>query len=117
MVHQCRHERHAEEVKNATVGEGCQLRGSFTVNKVAGNFHFAPGRSYQRGAVHVHDLQPFEDRHLDFTHRINHLSFGVPYPGMDNPLDGAIVHQKTTQNPANMAGMFQYFLKVTDRPL
>ena len=24
--------------------------------QVAGNFHFAPGRSYQQGSMHVHDL-------------------------------------------------------------
>ncbi len=25
----------------------------------AGNFHFAPGRSYQQGNMHIHDLSPF----------------------------------------------------------
>ena len=88
------------------------MRGTLTVNKVAGNFHFAPGRSYQQGPLHVHDLKPFQDKVLDFTHRIHHLSFGRPYPGMHNPLDGALVHQRTVQNPDNVAGMFQYFLKV-----
>lgn len=24
--------------------------------QVAGNFHFAPGRSYQQGSMHIHDL-------------------------------------------------------------
>ena len=28
--------------------------------QVAGNFHFAPGKSFQQGAVHVHDLVPFQ---------------------------------------------------------
>lgn len=27
------------------------------MNKVAGNFHFAPGKSFQQHNVHIHDLQ------------------------------------------------------------
>lgn len=112
MILQCRQERHAQEVEEAVQGEGCQIKGSLKVNKVAGNFHFAPGHSFQRGSVHVHDLKPFENKKLDFTHQINHLSFGKKYPGMHNPLDGVLVHQRTVNNPESRTGMFQYFLKV-----
>ena len=30
-----------------------------SLHQVAGNFHFAPGKSFQQHHVHVHDLQPF----------------------------------------------------------
>ena len=35
--------------------EGCNLAGSFEVNKVSGNFHIAPGRSFAKNNMHVHD--------------------------------------------------------------
>jgi len=35
--------------------EGCNLAGSFQVNKVSGNFHIAPGRSFALNGMHVHD--------------------------------------------------------------
>lgn len=50
------------------------------VNKVAGNFHFAAGHSYQQGSMHIHDMAPFTDKTLDFSHTIRALSFGKPYP-------------------------------------
>ena len=32
--------------------EGCHISGYFDVSKVAGNFHFAPGKSFQQHNVH-----------------------------------------------------------------
>lgn len=32
--------------------EGCRVHGSIDVSKVAGNFHFAPGKSFQQHSVH-----------------------------------------------------------------
>ena len=32
--------------------EGCDVYGYLEVNKVAGNFHFAPGKSFQQQHVH-----------------------------------------------------------------
>ena len=32
-------------------GEGCRLEGHLEVNKVAGNFHIAPGTSFQQENV------------------------------------------------------------------
>ena len=77
------------------------------VNKVAGNFHFAPGRSYQQGGMHVHDIAPFGDALLDFTHSINKLSFGKPYPGMKNPLDGVRVKRPAVGPQGQITGMYQ----------
>ena len=76
-----------------------------------GNFHFAAGRSYQQGSVHVHDQSPFESKALDFSHKINRLSFGPHYPGHVNPLDGAS-SAAVAGGGAGKVGMYQYFLKV-----
>ncbi|KAJ8321787.1 hypothetical protein KUTeg_000258, partial [Tegillarca granosa] len=57
-IEQCMREGWTEKMK-AQKEEGCQLYGYLEVNKVAGNFHFAPGKSFQQHHVHVHDLQAF----------------------------------------------------------
>lgn len=67
--------------------EGCQVYGFLEVNKVAGNFHFAPGKSFQQSHVHAHNLQSFYLDNINMTHCIWHLSFGEDYPGIVNPLD------------------------------
>eukprot|EP00198_Chlamydomonas_reinhardtii_P004228 XP_001693564.1 predicted protein [Chlamydomonas reinhardtii] len=107
-IEQCAHDLYTEAIKEQA-GEGCHI--GVEVNKVAGNFHFAPGRSYQQGSMHVHDIAPFGDAVIDFRHVIHKLSFGEPYPGMKNPLDGAKAGQAAAAAAA-ATGMFQYFLKV-----
>ncbi|KAI3996392.1 hypothetical protein MKX01_026860 [Papaver californicum] len=64
------------------------------VNKVAGNFHFAPGKSFQQANVHVHDVTAFQKDSFNISHKINKLSFGESFPGY------------------TPTGMFQYFVKV-----
>lgn len=56
---QCVLEGYSEKIR-AQVGEGCNLFGYIMVNKVAGNFHFAPGKSFQHSNMHVHDFMPAE---------------------------------------------------------
>lgn len=58
--------KHIEEQKN----EGCQLYGALTVNKVAGNFHFAPGKSFQQMNMHVHDVMPLKVNSWNLTHTV-----------------------------------------------
>lgn len=108
-VEQCHHEGYKEEIQEQK-GEGCHLWGELHINKVAGNFHFAPGRSYQQGNMHIHDLSPFAGQNFDFTHTIHKLAFGQEYPGMKNPLDGVVVRQQVAQE--DNSGLYQYFLKV-----
>lgn len=55
-VEQCKREGWDEKLKKQ-MNEGCQLFGTLEVNKVAGNFHFAPGKSFNQHHAHVHDLQ------------------------------------------------------------
>ncbi len=49
--------------------------------QVAGNVHIAPGKSFQQGSMHVHDLIPFQTTEFDTSHVIDKLSFGAEYPG------------------------------------
>ncbi|KAI8849405.1 endoplasmic reticulum vesicle transporter-domain-containing protein [Chytridium lagenaria] len=89
-----------------TKERGCNMHGHIEVNKVAGNFHFAPGKSFQQGSVHVHDLFSYQNGDkFDFSHTINSLSFGKRMD-FTNPLDNV---EKGVQNDAYM---FQYFIKV-----
>ncbi|EYU34273.1 hypothetical protein MIMGU_mgv1a014288mg [Erythranthe guttata] len=87
-------------------GEGCNIYGFLDVNKVAGNFHFAPGKSFQQSNVHVHDLLAFQKDSFNISHTINRLAFGDYFPGVVNPLDGVEWIQQTPN------AMYQYFLKV-----
>ncbi|EHL03635.1 hypothetical protein M7I_0279 [Glarea lozoyensis 74030] len=102
------------------------IEGALRVNKVIGNFHIAPGRSFSNGNMHVHDLNnyfdtPVEGGHV-FSHTIHHLRFGPQLPeeltkklGTKtnlwtnhhlNPLDDT---KQTTTEPAYN---FMYFVKV-----
>jgi endoplasmic reticulum-Golgi intermediate compartment protein 3 len=124
-VEQCEREHYAERLDEQR-REGCRIEGGLRVNKVVGNFHIAPGRSYSNGNMHVHDLKnymetPVEGGHV-FTHIIHHLRFGPQLPENKakkyaakempwtnhhlNPLDGT---QQETTDPAYN---FMYFVKV-----
>ncbi|GMH00129.1 hypothetical protein Nepgr_001968 [Nepenthes gracilis] len=102
---QCKREGFLQRIKEEE-GEGCNIYGFLEVNKVAGNFHVAPGKSFQQSGVHVHDLLAFQKDSFNITHKINRLAFGDYIPGVVNPLDGV---QWTHSTPN---GMYQYFIKV-----
>eukprot|EP00842_Homolaphlyctis_polyrhiza_P003460 jgi/Hompol1/4114/HPOL_003486-RA len=58
----------------------CRFAGTFQTNKVEGMLHFtAMGHGYY-GSHTPHNV-------INFTHRIDELSFGPRYPGLWNPLD------------------------------
>lgn len=118
-VEQCEREGYGERL-DAQRREGCRIEGVIRVNKVVGNFHLAPGRSFSNGHMHVHDLNNYYDTPLEeghtFSHEIHYLRFG---PQLDdtavakwsdhhhsNPLDG---HRQDTDEPAFN---FMYFVKV-----
>ncbi|XP_076456830.1 endoplasmic reticulum-Golgi intermediate compartment protein 3-like [Babylonia areolata] len=104
-IEQCRREGWLQRVKGEK-GEGCRAHGYLQVNKVAGNFHLAPGKSFQQHHVHVHDIQAFGGQKFNLSHRINHLSFGNDYPGIVNPLDGAF------EAAGEWQMMYQYHVKI-----
>nr|XP_009595173.1 endoplasmic reticulum-Golgi intermediate compartment protein 3-like isoform X2 [Nicotiana tomentosiformis] len=105
IIDQCKREGFLEMIK-AEEGEGCNMYGFLEVNKVAGNFHFAPGKSFQQSNVHVHDLLTFQKDSYNISHKINRLTYGEYFPGVVNPLDGVTWTQETPH------GMYQYFIKV-----
>ena len=93
--------------KLAAIHEGCSLYGFLEVNKVAGNFHLAPGKAFQSsGGQLIHEFKPFDSSTYNVSHVIHSLSFGVHYPNRVNPLDGsqAIL--------TSGSGVFQYYVKV-----
>eukprot|EP00898_Chlorokybus_atmophyticus_P008283 jgi/Chlat1/8456/Chrsp80S07865 len=104
-IEQCIREGFITHIR-AQAGEGCNVYGYLEVNKVAGNFHFAPGKSFSQANMHVHDLMPFQGMEFNVSHVINKLSFGADFPGVRNPLDG-VVHSQMA-----VGGMHQYFIKV-----
>lgn len=121
-VEQCLREHYAEKLDEQRQ-EGCRIEGGLRVNKVIGNFHFAPGRSFSNGNMHVHDLKNYWDSpvHHSFEHTVHQLRFGpqlpddiwkksaknIPWTNHHiNPLDD--VHQKTDDPNFN----FMYFVKV-----
>jgi len=104
----CQHEAVMLDPSRLTsIHEGCNLFGFLEVNKVAGNFHIAPGKAFQsaQGQL-VHEFKPFDTHKYNISHVIHSLSFGVHYPNRVNPLDGA------TAVLRNGSGVFQYFAKV-----
>ncbi|KNZ47073.1 uncharacterized protein VP01_66g5 [Puccinia sorghi] len=121
FAQQCVQEHWSERIKEQSK-EGCNVNGVLKVNKVIGNLHLSPGRSFQTHQVHVHDLVPYlQDSNLhDFGHVIHNFAFmDANQPketahtmrlkrklGIVNPLDGVKAHTEASNY------MFQYFLKV-----
>eukprot|EP00667_Euglena_gracilis_P010312 EG_transcript_10495 len=105
QTEQCMRER-LERQMRASAEEGCNIYGFLQVNKVQGNFHFAPGKSFMHGGNHVHDFLPFEVERFNVSHVIHSLGFGEQYPGIINPLDNRV------KMVPEKSALFQYFIKV-----
>ncbi|CAI7591023.1 hypothetical protein N7533_002228 [Penicillium manginii] len=122
-VEQCEREGYKDKLK-AMHREGCRVEGVLRVNKVVGNFHIAPGRSFTNQNMHAHDLQnyavpgtPPDEQHT-MSHEIHELRFGPSLPSEladrwqwsdhhhTNPLDDT--KQATNEPQFN----FMYFVKV-----
>ncbi|KAG6615435.1 Endoplasmic reticulum-Golgi intermediate compartment protein [Phytophthora cinnamomi] len=92
--------------KLAQDGEGCRFTGKMFVNRVAGNFHVALGRTFHRQGRLVHQFRPGQEHTYNSSHVIHNLSFGEPMPGVTGPLDG--VSKVAVQS----GGVFQYYIKI-----
>ena len=88
------------------MNEGCRVHGHLEVNKVAGNFHIAPGQSFQQHHVHVHSLRNIRLNMLNTTHYVHDLSFGKYFPNQVNPLSN------TKQIANEGAILFHYYVKI-----
>jgi endoplasmic reticulum-Golgi intermediate compartment protein 3 len=108
---QCiREGRDHAEPKRMKKGEGCNLAGSMTLSRVAGNFHIAMGEGVERDGRHIHAFVPDDTPNFNASHIIHHLSFGAPEEEWaDSYLDGAA---KIVTKELGTTGLFQYFIKV-----
>nr|TKV96400.1 hypothetical protein SEVIR_9G426000v2 [Setaria viridis] len=107
-IDQCKREGFVQRLKDEQ-GEGCNIHGFVNVNKVAGNFHFAPGKSLDQSFNFLQDLLNLQPETYNISHKINKLSFGEEFPGVINPLDGV---EWSQDNSNGLTGMYQYFVKV-----
>ncbi|KAG8739191.1 hypothetical protein FRC10_006055 [Ceratobasidium sp. 414] len=131
VVEQCVAEHWTQNIQHQN-SEGCRISGRVRINKVTGNFHFSPGRSFVTNKGHVQDLVPYlkDGNHHDFGHYIHEFHFegerevedewrgtdkhsawrkkvGVE----DHALDEVMAHVTPDRTTAGNY-MFQYFLKV-----
>lgn len=88
---------------------GCNMYGALRVNKVSGNFHFAPGRSFSHehdsNVHHIHEFNPYLISRYNTSHYIHELSFGVKIPYVKYPLEN------TYEIVPNYA-IHKYFIKI-----
>ena len=117
---QCiREGRDNEEPKKMTKGQGCNLSGYMTVNRVSGNFHIAMGEGVERDGRHIHTFLPDDAPNFNASHVIHHLSFGSPDHEVNlsssggrsatQPFQGVT---KIVTEDTGTTGLFQYFIKV-----
>ncbi|KAI8983926.1 endoplasmic reticulum vesicle transporter-domain-containing protein [Mycotypha africana] len=121
-IDQCIREGWLERFEKQS-NEGCNIHGHLLVNKVRGNFHFAPGDTFQTTSMHVHDLKEFTagapDGHkFDLSHTIHKLRFG---PDTQNEADDILAVTDslsgTSKKELKDRKVFQYFLKIVSTKL
>ncbi|KAI9254585.1 endoplasmic reticulum vesicle transporter-domain-containing protein [Phascolomyces articulosus] len=125
---QCVRENWREKIDTQS-NEGCNVHGQLQVNKVRGNFHFAPGQSFQNANMHLHNLQSYlrgsDDGHrYDMSHEIHYLKFGpdpsTPGAKVTNPAATAAVTNAlagTRKMTDKSSTIYQYFLKIVSTEL
>lgn len=111
---QCiREGRDKGQPKRMKRGEGCNLSGSMTVNRVAGNFHIAMGEGIERDGRHIHTFVPDDTPNFNASHIIHELSFGSP-TSTTKIEDRASLNgvAKIVTKEHGTTGLFQYFIKI-----
>jgi hypothetical protein len=93
---------------------GCRVSARLQLPRVAGNFHFAPGKGHtHRMGHHVHSVDDqLLHRTYNFSHRIRHLRFGPLFPHQQNPLDGAIRILEQPPPGSPFGNMVLYYCKL-----
>ncbi|KAG8993080.1 hypothetical protein FRB94_002678 [Tulasnella sp. JGI-2019a] len=121
-IDQCVAEHWTEKIHDQAT-EGCNIAGKVTVNKVIGNFHFSPGRSYLLPHMNVQELVPYVKDGIKhgFGHIIHQLSFENEKHIYGENLTkemkrklGIVFQPLDTSGSFNPQAnyMYQYFLKV-----
>jgi hypothetical protein len=124
-IEQCKEEGWADKLREQS-NEGCNISGRIRVNKVIGNIHFSPGRSFQTNSRNIYELVPYlrddGNRH-DFSHDIHHFGFeGDDEYDMYKAHTSRAMKERLGIHKEPLVGevarttkaqyMFQYFLKV-----
>lgn len=112
IAEQCIREGKSEhKPKRMTKGEGCNLSGYMSLNRVAGNFHIAMGEGVERDGRHIHQFLPEDAGNFNASHVIHELSFGPKVKRIlqSNVLDGV---SKFVTHDNGETGLFQYFIKI-----
>ncbi|KAG6918770.1 hypothetical protein DXG01_011961 [Tephrocybe rancida] len=76
-IEQCKDEGWADKLREQK-NEGCNISGRIRVNKVIGNIHLSPGRSFQTNSRNVYELVPYlrdDGTRHDFSHEIHRFAF------------------------------------------
>ncbi|XP_063301410.1 endoplasmic reticulum-Golgi intermediate compartment protein 2 [Pelobates fuscus] len=89
----------------------CRIHGHLEINKVAGNFHITVGKAIPHPRGHAHLAALVSHDSYNFSHRIDHFSFGELLPGIINPLDG------TEKIAMDSNQMYQYFITIVPTKL
>ncbi|XP_075711868.1 endoplasmic reticulum-Golgi intermediate compartment protein 2 [Rhinoderma darwinii] len=89
----------------------CRIHGHLDINKVAGNFHITVGKAIPHPRGHAHLAALVSHDSYNFSHRVDHLSFGELLPGIINPLDG------TEKIAEESNQMYQYFITIVPTKL
>jgi hypothetical protein len=88
-------------------GEGCHIEADYHVRKVASTIHIGVGRYFKPNYVHSSNIKDFI-LGLNFSHVIQHLSFGPDFPGLVHVLDGRVKNYHVPPNSEH----FQYDVHV-----
>lgn len=99
------------EVPPSEPPTACRIHGHLDINKVAGNFHITVGKAIPHPRGHAHLAALVSHDSYNFSHRIDHLSFGELLPGIINPLDG------TEKIAEESNQMYQYFITIVPTKL
>ncbi|XP_053574780.1 endoplasmic reticulum-Golgi intermediate compartment protein 2 [Bombina bombina] len=99
------------EDSNPGPPNACRIHGHLDINKVAGNFHITVGKAIPHPRGHAHLAALVSHDSYNFSHRIDHFSFGEILPGIINPLDGT---EKITMDSNQM---YQYFITIVPTKL
>jgi len=91
---------HVIEIKMDGTSGACRFWGSIPLHKVAGVFQILPGKTIPL-PIGPARMNFFGNGATNFSHRIDHFSFGEPSSGLLYPLDGEKVIQDSTNEQFN----------------
>ncbi|KAF5367806.1 hypothetical protein D9757_009614 [Collybiopsis confluens] len=112
-IEQCKSEGWLESLKDQA-NEGCHIVGRIRVNKVTGNIHLSPGKSFQGSRGDVYELVPYlrdDGNKHDYSHTIHEFSFDSEDFSLLR-LIRTTLNVLASSQTTKAKYMYQYFLKV-----